>query len=85
MPKRVAVRPCVDDVGHQLGQALLHLQVRVPAGVIEKQGRVLLPSRSLVVELAHQVPEERGHHVRVGVGLGQRTPDPAFCVQGSDH
>ena len=57
----------------------------MPGGIVEENCRILLPARSLPIQLATEMPEEHGHHVGVCIYLSQGAPYLTIGVESNDQ
>ena len=54
----------------------------MPAGVVEQNGSVFLPSRTFLVKSSDKIAKKCGHDVSISVCLSQGKPDLTFGVKG---
>ena len=81
----VAVGRSVDYLEAQPPEVLLRFGARVVSSAIQQENDVLPPHRSLFVQQLKQIREEQQHNVAVGIGLGEREPHAAVCIDGRDQ
>ena len=80
----VAVGRGVDDFEAQPLQMLFRLRTRMITGAIEQEDDVVAPRGRVLVQQTNQMLEKQQHDVAVGVGLRQREPYSAVCIDRCD-